>query len=135
MKRIFTPLFTLALLVGCHAPHDVLHPAFATGEGAITGQLVDSEKEPFDLALAGDEGAKALKIELRSVSGVSKSTYPQKKEKSRFSFSHVPPGSYEISVYSVVAGKHTIAGSTPVTVDPGKVTPITITLTVTPVQS
>ena len=134
MKLFITPLFALALLAGCHAAHDPLHPDFSPGEGAITGQLVNSEKDPFDLSLAGDDGAKALKVELHSVAGFSKTTIPQK-SKSRFSFEHVPPGSYEISVYTVVPGKRTIAGSTPITVDPGKITPITITLTVTPVQS
>jgi hypothetical protein len=132
MKRYSTPLLVLALLTGCHAAHDVMHPAFAPGEGAITGQLVDGEKDPFKLSLAGDDGAKAMKIELHSVSGVSRTTYPEK-DKSRFSFEHVPPGSYEISVYTVVPGKRTIAGSTPVTVDPGKITPVYITMTVTPV--
>ncbi len=133
MKRYSTPLLVLALLSGCHAAHDVLHPQFAPGEGAITGQLVVGDKDAFDLSQAGDEGAKAMKIELHSVSGVSRTTYPEK-SKSRFSFEHVPPGSYEISVYTVVPGKRTIAGSTPVTVDPGKVTPVYVTLTVTPVQ-
>ena len=129
MKRFLIPVVALAVLVGCHAKPDPLHPEFHAGEGAITGQLVDREKEPFDLKLAGDDWAKALKIELRSVSGVSKSTYPVK-EKSRFSFAHVPPGSYEISVYTVVPGKRIIAGSSPVTVDPDKIVPVMITVSV-----
>jgi hypothetical protein len=130
MNRSLTTLLLFALLSGCHAAHD---PQFTPGEGAVTGQLLNSEKAPFNLTLAGDDGAKALRIELHSASGTTAVTYPRK-EKSRFTFNHVPPGQYELSVYTAVPGKRTIAGSTPVTVDPGKVTPVNVTLTVTPIQ-
>lgn len=135
MKLTPTLLLLTLLLTGCHSSHDPSHPEFTQTEGAVAGQLLNSDKEPFDLTLAGDDGAKAIKIELHSPStGLAAITYPQK-EKSRFSFSHVPPGRYEISVYTVVLGKRTIAGSTPVTIDPAKITPANITLTVTAAQN
>ena len=132
-------LLAVALLAGtgCGGSRDAQNrkPEFTGNEGGISGQLLNSDKDPFDLSLAGDDGAKALKIKLESPpAGVASVTFPQK-EKSYFVFSHVPPGRYEISVYAVVTGKRTIAGSTPVVVDPGKVTPANVTLTVTPAQN
>jgi hypothetical protein len=134
-SALFFPTLLLALAAGCHAGHDPATPEFSPGEGAITGQLINSDKDPFNLSLAGDDGAKALKIELLSPStGVAAVTYPQK-EKSRFTFSHISPGRYEISVFAVVTGKRTIAGSAPITVDPGKIAPAIVKLTVSPVQN
>ena len=130
MKHVFAALLVLAALIGCasHAPQ------FSSNEGAITGQLLNSDKDPFDLSLAGDEGGKSLKIELHNTTGMTAVTFPRK-DKSRFTFNHLPPGQYELSVYAVVPGKRSIAGSTPATVDVGRVTPVNITLAVTPAQN
>ncbi|HEY8748170.1 MAG TPA: hypothetical protein VIM11_09365 [Tepidisphaeraceae bacterium] len=143
MKTIFPNpsavflLLALALSAGCHSSGEptARTPEFSLGEGAISGQLLNADKDPFDVSLGGDDGAKAIKIELLSPSaGVAAVTYPQK-DKAKFTFSHVPPGRYEISVFAVVASKRTIAGSTQITVDPGKVTPANVKLAVTPVQN
>jgi hypothetical protein len=139
LLQLVSPLLAMVLLgvAGCHSSHDSESriPDFGAGEGAISGQLLNADKEAFDLALAGDDGAKGVKIELLSPSaGVASVTFPQK-EKSRFVFSHVTPGRYEISVYVIVTGKRTIAGSTPVVVDSGKVTPANVTLAVAPVTN
>ena len=88
------------------------------GNGAIKGTLVNASNDPFDLSLAGDAGATSLKIELISSSkGVVARTAPSK-NKPQFVFDNVPPGSYELSIYTVVPGKRAIAGSQTVTVDP-----------------
>lgn len=129
-------LFVTALAAagGCGAKAPNVKPEFSTGEGAIAGQLVGTDKDAFDVSLAGDKGAEGLKIELLSPStGVAQVTYPHKKD-ARFAFSHVKPGRYEISVYAVVTGKRSIAGSQPVVVDAGQVAPVTVTLTVTQQQ-
>ena len=84
----------------------MLHPSTPPAKGRLPGQLINSEKNPFDVSLAGDEADKALKIELRNTSGIMATTFPQK-DKSRFSFSHVTPGSYEISVALTIPGKRT----------------------------
>ena len=130
-------LLPLAMLfvIGCGSSHPAPpKPEFDAGEGAISGKLVDSNQDPFDVSQAGDGGAKAIEIELLSpVRGIAAATFPDK-EKSTFVFSHIKPGRYELSVYSVVQGKRTIAGSAQVTVDPQQVTEATLPLTVTPVK-
>jgi len=100
------------------------------GNGAIKGKLVDSMGETFDLALAGEGGAKALKIQLiSSTSGVVATTTPTLR-KSEFVFNNVSPGRYELTVYDMVPDKRTVAGSQTVTVDPDQTTSATITLQV-----
>lgn len=98
------------------------------GNGAIKGALVNATNEPFDLALAGDRGGKALTIELiSSGKGVVARTTAEK-QKPEFVFNNVPPGSYELSIYTVVPGKRTIAGSQTVTVDPDQTVSTTLVL-------
>jgi hypothetical protein len=130
-------LLAVLMLIGCSSggrPPEQ-KPEFNPGEGAIAGKLVDSNDDPFDVSLAGEEGVKALEIELLSPSrGIAAATFPRK-EKSTFVLSHVKPGRYELSVYTVVTGKRTIAGSSQVTVDREKVTSATLRLTVTPLKS
>lgn len=124
-------LFLLALLCGC-THQKTAEPAMQKGNGAIKGRLVNNQGEPFDLSLAGDSGAKALKIELiSSLSGVIASTTPIAQSKSEFVFDNVPPGRYELSVYTVVPDKRTIAGSQTVTVDPDQTASATVVLQVT----
>lgn len=107
----------------------------SAGEGAISGTLVNADGDPFDLSLVDDAGAShPLEIKLinpdRALVATT-SPSPTKKSKSAFLFNHVKPGTYELSVYRLVRGQHrTIAGSEPVTVDPGQVTPATLTLQV-----
>jgi len=136
-RRIIGPAFLLAAfaLIGCGSnsrPED-RKPEFNPGEGAISGEIVGADHEPFDLELAG--GQKALQIELLSpVQGVAASTYPIDK-KAHFLFNHVPPGRYELTVFVTIPGKRSIAGNVPVTVDADKVMPAKLTLTVTPVDA
>jgi hypothetical protein len=120
-------------LAGCaHPKPPEDKPTMSPGNGAIAGKLVGSEGAAFDLSLAGEGGAEALKIELTSPStGVVAATYPHEKS-GDFIFSDVKPGTYELAVYRVVPGTRTIAGSQPVTVDPNQITPATVTLQVTP---
>jgi hypothetical protein len=138
----FTKRFRAAVVVaflactqsGCgsgHQPED--KPKFDTGEGAISGKLTDPLDNPFDLSQAGEGGAKTLQIELFSPARGAETTTPRK-DKPTFVFSHVKPGRYEISIYAVVTGKRTIAGSTQATVNPGQVTPVSLPLTVTPIK-
>jgi hypothetical protein len=123
-------LFALALLCGCTHQKSA-QPTMQKGNGAIKGRLLNNQAEPFDLSLAGDTGAKALKIELiSSLSGVFATTTPGP-NKSEFVFDNVPPGRYELSVYTVVPDKRTIAGSQTVTVDPDQTASATLTLQVT----
>jgi hypothetical protein len=125
----------MLILIGCGSNHPPApKPEFDPGEGAISGKLVDSDDEPFDVSLAGDSGAKGIEIELLSPSrGIAAATFPDK-EKATFILSHIKPGRYELSVYSVVTGKRTIAGSAQVTVNPEQVTPATLPLAVTPLK-
>jgi hypothetical protein len=126
-------LLVMVLLVGCgsNRPPEP-KPQFDPGEGAITGKLVDAYDDPFDVSLAGE--AKSLEIELISPSrGIAAATFPDK-DKSTFVLSHIKPGRYELSVYCVVAGKRTIAGSTQITVNPEQVTDAKVPITVTPVK-
>ncbi|HEY2588740.1 MAG TPA: hypothetical protein VGI81_23560 [Tepidisphaeraceae bacterium] len=105
----------------------------SAGEGAIAGTLMDADGDPFDLSLAGDNGAPPLEIKLINPDrAVVATTSPRstKKAKSTFLFNHVKPGTYEMSVYRIVLGKRTIAGSEPVTVDAGQVTPAKLTVQV-----
>ena len=124
-------LLAAIALSGCS--HDTpadLKPKFDAGEGAISGEIIGTDKDPFDLELAG--GKKQLKIELLSpVSGVAATTYPVDK-KAHFVFNHVPPGRYEITAFATVSGKRSVAGNLTVTVDPGQVFPAKLMLTVTP---
>src|SRR5690349_15469810 len=118
-----------SLSTGCasHRPADELaKPAMSPGEGAITGTLLDADGDPFDLSLAGDNGSPPLEIKLINPDrAVVATTSPRstKNDKSKFLFNHVKPGTYELSVYRIVLGKRTIAGSEPVTVDAGQVAP------------
>jgi hypothetical protein len=132
----FAARLAILVLVGCSANHPPdPKPEFDPGEGAISGKLVDSYSDPFDVSQAGDAGAKALQIELMSPSrGIAAATFPDK-DKSTFVFSHIKPGRYELEVYSIVAGKRTIAGSLQVTVNPEQVTQASLPLTVTPLKS
>lgn len=124
-------LFSLALLCGCTQQKST-EPTMQKGNGAIKGRLVNNQGDPFDLSLAGDSGSKALKIELiSSLSGVVATTTPLTRSKSEFVFDNLPPGRYELSVYTVVPDKRTIAGSQTVTVDPNQTASATLTLQVT----
>ena len=131
---VVTTLALGLLFVGC-ASHrnEVQKPAMGPGEGAIEGQVVDAVGDPFDLTQAGEGGTKSLRIDLISpASGIVAAAYPKEKE-SRFVFSHIKPGGYEIAVYWIVPGKRTIAGSLPVSVNADQVTPVKLPLTVAPV--
>jgi hypothetical protein len=122
--------------LGCASRRgDTQKPTMGQGEGAIAGQLVDANGDPFDLTQGGEGGAKSLRIDLTSpASGIVAAAYPQKKE-SRFVFSNIKPGAYEISVYWVVPGQRTIAGSLPVSVNADQVTPVKLPLTVSPLDT
>ena len=130
LSLILAPL----VFAGCaHKPPVDLVPHFSPGEGAISGEIIGTDHDAFDLDLAG--GAKALKIELLSPSqGVAATTYPLDK-KGHFVFNHVPPGRYELTVFVVVTGKRSIAGNLPVSVDSDKIAPVTLMLTVAPTDS
>jgi hypothetical protein len=125
------------ITIGCasHKPADEEpKPAMSAGEGAISGTLVNADGDPFDLSLAANGGA-AQPLEIKLINpdrAVVATTSPKstKKAKSAFLFNHVKPGTYELSVYRLVLGKRTIAGSEPVTVDPGQVTPAKLTVQV-----
>lgn len=128
------PLFPLLLaffcLAGCatHKPDHDPTPVMSVGEGAITGKLESAGGDRFDLSLAGPE---PLQIQLMNPNhGVVDTTTPWQ-GKPRFIFDHVKPGTYELSVYRAVPGQRTIAGSEPVTVNAGQLTPATLTLQVT----
>jgi hypothetical protein len=124
----------LGLVSGCGSSHrqEERKPEFGVGEGAIAGKLVGGDSTPFDVSLAG--GARALRIELLSTGdGIAAATFPKEKPP-EFVFSHVKPGRYEMTVYAIVPGKRTIAGSTPVVVNSQQVTPVTLTLVETPIS-
>jgi hypothetical protein len=137
LSRCFIgPAFLLAAfaLTGCgsDSPPEDRKPEFSTGEGAISGDVIGADHEPFDLELAG--GQKAMKIELLSPEqGVAAVTYPVDK-KAHFAFSHIPPGRYELTVFITITGKRSIAGNMPVVVDAEKITPATLMLTVTDIS-
>ena len=98
------------------------------GEGAIAGKLESAAGDRFDLSLAGPE---PLQIQLMNPNhGVVDTTAPLQ-GKPRFIFDHVKPGSYELAVYRTLRGQRSIAGSEPITVDSGQITPATLTLQVT----
>jgi len=122
-------------LSGCNldARADRDKPKMGPGEGAISGSLLAEDKQSFDLSLARDgQGNGNLRIELISpAEGLSAVTFPQER-RARFTFNNVKPGSYELSVYCVIPGKRTIAGSLPVTVNAAQATPVKVTLHVTP---
>lgn len=132
-------VFGLIALTGCShaAPAE---PKTGPESGAISGKLVGADQAPFDLSLAGPGAGSDLRIDLISPSsGVVASAYPTARHSelawhSEFVFSNIKPGSYELSVYRNIPGKRTIAGSQPVTVDPGQVTPVTLVLQVTPAE-
>jgi len=129
ISRLVVALMSLGLAGGCtpKAPPESV-PHFNPGEGAISGELLDADHQPFDLELAG--GAKNLEIELLSpVLGVAGTTHPYD-AKSHFVFSHLAPGKYELNAHVTVTGKREIDVNGPVTVDPDKVTPVKLTLTV-----
>ena len=118
-----------ALVSGCQsAAHPADKPTMSAGEGGIAGKLVGTDQEPFDLSQAGDRKGKDLKIELISpASGVAAVVYPSDSD-AKFAISHLHPGTYELQVYTLVPGKRTIAGSLPVTVNPGQITSVTLPL-------
>lgn len=127
-SAVFAVAAILISVSGCGGRADPT-PKFAPGEGAISGTLVTTDGRAYELSPSD-----TMEIELLSpASGVAATARPFGKE-SRFVFSHVPPGRYELSVYQVVIGKRTIAGSLPVVVNPAQVTPAQVTLTVTPVN-
>jgi hypothetical protein len=103
----------------------------SAGEGAILGKLVNPDGGSFDLSLVGEPGPSALRIQLMSPDRAVVATAGPTGGKPGFIFSHVKPGTYELSIYRTVPGVRTIAGSEPVTVDAGQVTPVTLTLQVT----
>ena len=107
-------------------------PQFNPDEGAIDGDIIGADHQPFNLELAG--GRKEIKIELLSPARGIVSTYPLD-NKAHFLFNHVPPGRYELTVFIVVTGKRTIAGNLSAVVDPAKVTPAKLMLTVTPIDA
>ena len=110
------------------------HPKMQSGNGAISGKLIGENKDPFDLGLAGDQ-PKALAVILSSpAQGTVAKSYPHG-GKPEFAFDNVAPGEYELSVYALVPGKRSIAGSQPVTVNADQATPVTMTLHVTPADS
>jgi hypothetical protein len=126
----FSLLLAFFFLAGCatHKPDKDPTPVMNADEGAITGKLESAGGDRFDLSLAGPE---PLQIQLMNPNhGVVDTTTPLP-GKPRFIFDHVKPGSYELAVYRAVRGQHAIAGSEPVTVDAGQITPATLTLQVT----
>ena len=102
-----------------------------SGEGAIAGKLVTAAGDAFNPALASESGPGAIDIQLISPDHAVVATAATWKGKPQFVFDHVKPGTYELAVYRSILGKRTIAGSEPVTVDAGQVTPVTVTLQVT----
>jgi hypothetical protein len=135
LSRIGIAVLGLILGVATGCAHDGAadKPAMNAGEGGIAGKLVDAEQRPFDLMQAGEGGAKELRIELVSPTGGAVDATHPRKSTPDFVFNHVTPGTYELSVYRMVQGKRSIAGSKPVTVDPGQITSVTLQLQVTPV--
>ena len=137
MRHIAFAPFALVALIGCS---HVSEPKAGPDTGTISGKLVTTDQAPFDLSLAGPGAGRDLKIDLvDQSSGVVASTYPKAQHselpwRSEFVFSNIKPGTYELTAYANVPGKRSIAGSQPVTVNPGEVTPITLVLQVTPVQ-
>lgn len=137
MRHIALAALALVALIGCsHASE----PKAGPGTGTISGKLVGTDQAPFDLSLAGPGAGRDLRIDLvDQSSGVVASTYPKVQHseltwRSEFVFSDVKPGSYELTAYANVPGKRSVAGSQPVTVNPGEVTPITLVLQVTPAE-
>ena len=131
-KLIFgASVLAMFTLIGCSSgkPPEA-KPQFNPGEGAISGKILDAYNDPFDVSLAGDGGAKAIQVELFNATGASETTHPQD-EKATFIFNHLKPGRYELSVYTVVRGKRTLAGNAQATVDPGQITAVSLPLTVT----
>lgn len=124
-----------AVPLGCasHKPSpEDQPPAVSATDGGISGKLVNAEGDAFDTSLAKDPGgAGSLRIDLISPDRAVVSSATPVNGKPQFRFEHVRPGKYELSVYREVRGQRTIAGSEPVTVDAGQVTPVTITLQVT----
>lgn len=108
-------------------------PVVSETEGAISGKLVNADGDPFNMTLGRDStNRESLQIDLISPDHavVSSATTPSS-GKPEFRFEHVKPGTYELSVYRVVPGLRTIAGSEPVTVDANQIMPVTLTLQVT----
>ena len=130
----FACLVLLSITSGCTpkpSPDD--KPAMSAGTGAIEGKLVSADHDAFDLSKIDPDSPSPppLKIELISPSrGVVATTTPRE-DKPNFRFENVRPGTYELSVYRVVPGKRTIAGSVPLTVNAEEVSPVTLVLQVT----
>ena len=123
---------SLCGLIGCASKKlPEPKPVMSLGEGAISGKLVTAAGDAFDLAAAKDAGKGSLEIQLISPDHAVVATTSPWVGKPQFLFNHVKPGAYELSIYRSILGKRTIAGSEPVTVDAGQVTPVTVTLQVT----
>ena len=129
-KAVTGWLIGMVFLGGC-ATHQ--SPTMQAGNGAISGKLIGSDKDPFNLSLAGEQ-PRVLAITLSSpAQGQIALTHPRN-GKPEFVFENVMPGEYELNVYTLVPGKRSIAGSQPVTVNADQVTPVTITLQVTSLE-
>jgi hypothetical protein len=132
---VLVSMFILPLGCTSHKPvaAEELPPAFSDTEGAISGKLVNGDGNPFDTGLGKDStDRQSLRIDLISPDhAVVSSAATPPSGKPQFRFEHVKPGTYELSVYRVVPGQRTIAGSEPVTVDANQITPVTLTLQVT----
>lgn len=130
---VLVSMFILPLGCASHKPDTAEQPpAFSATDGAISGKLVNGEGDPFDLAQSQDpSGAEKLRIELISPDSAVVATTTPVSGKPQFKFAHVKPGTYELSVYRSVPGQRIIAGSEPVTVDAGQITPVTLTVQVT----
>lgn len=131
---VLVSMFAFPLGCASHKPAPVEQPpAFSDTEGAISGKLVNGDGNPFDMALGRDStDRKSLRIDLISPDhAVVSSATTSASGQPQFKFEHVKPGTYELSVYRVVPGERTIAGSEPVTVDASQITPVTLTLQVT----
>lgn len=136
--RVFIGCVLLSIcgmLAGCasHKPSEAdKPPTFSATDGAISGKLVNGDGDPFDLGLSRDpSGPEKLRIELISPDSAVVASATPVDGKPQFKFSHVKPGTYELSVYRSVPGQRNIAGSEPVTVDAGQITPVKVTLQVT----
>lgn len=123
---------SLAWLAGCAHPKppEEPKPVMSAGEGAITGKLVNADGDPFDMSLANEGTAAPLQIKLISPDHAVAATVLPWMGKPQFTFDHVKPGTYELSAYRAAPGKRAVAGSEPVTVDAGQVTPTTLTVVV-----
>ena len=127
-------LMMLLLVAGGCAHHQAAGNTakMAPGTGAITGEFIGPDGEPFDASLLDDGASRLLTVKLHDNAGAITETEAHADQQPAFVFNNVSPGAYELSVYKVVRGKRTIAGSAPVSIDAGQVSPVRLTLQVTP---